>query len=355
MTPSAAQRIRAAVVGAGHMGRIHARTYAKMPEFDLVGVVDCDAARAAAVAAEVGSRPFTSFAEIADRVDAVSVVVPTSAHAEVAEFFIRRKIPVLVEKPLAPTAAESERLARLAAECGGLLQVGHSERFNPAFNAIEGMNLRPKFLECRRVSPFSFRCLDVGVVLDLMIHDIDIALHLSGGRPERIDALGINAVGAHEDMADVRIAFDNGCTAHLSASRLAAKAERTMQVFTQDAYVSVDFLNKSVRIGRKSPMLEAAQAGDNGDGALRKLSVSELTVWQELSPADHEPVLMELREFAGCIRAGSAPRVGGAAGAAAVAVAEAIAAGIRSHRWDGRPDGRVGLIGSTAGRGNGRP
>jgi len=360
---SDANRLRVAVVGVGHMGRLHARTYAKMPQVKLVGVVDTDPARAAKIAEEFGTKPFARADELFGQIDAATIAVPTMHHAKVAEPFLRRRIPVLVEKPLAATREEAEALAKLAGDCECLLQVGHTERFNPAVMALDRLTIHPKFIECRRISPFSFRSIDIGVVLDMMIHDIDIVLHLARSQPQRVDAVGLNIIAKNEDLADARISFANGCVANLSASRLAFKTERKIRVFSEEAYISLDYQKRECRIIKKSPKLDlvhlARQAADGGEdvmAALAGMDFGDLLTFEEIKIDDHEPLLKELEEFTDCVRSGKRPRVSEIEGYQAVACATRILEGIRNHQWDGRPDGRVGLVGTkpeylaTAGR-----
>jgi predicted dehydrogenase len=332
------------------MGRNHVKAYKRLPGVELIGVVDTNPERAKAVGEEFGVRPFGSVTDVIDKVDAVTVAVPTVHHAATAEPFIRRRIPVLVEKPLAATREAAEALAKLAHDHECLLQVGHTERFNPAVMALDRLTIHPKYIECQRVSPFSFRSIDIGVVLDMMIHDIDIVLHLARSEPAKVDAIGLNIVAAHEDMANARVTFANGCVANLTASRLAMKADRRIRVFSEEAYISLDYMKRHCRIIKKSPKLDLVHVlqlieGRDPAEALAGMDFSDLVLLEDAEIDDHEPLLKELEEFCDCVRSGRRPRVSEIEGYQAVACATRIVEAIAAHQWDGRPDGRVGLAG----------
>lgn len=247
------------------MGRLHARTYAAMPEVRLVGVYDVSAAAARAVAGEFGGEVFEDLDALAGRVRAVTIAVPTEHHAAAAEPFLKRGVACLIEKPLARDAAEGRAILELAKRHGALVQVGHVERYNPAVVAVAKLGLRPRYIETLRVSPLPFRSLDVGVVLDIMIHDIDIVLHLVGGaagpaKVERVEAVGAAVVGAAEDACNARLTFADGCVASLSASRLALRPERRLRLFAEDAFVSVDYAKRTGTIARREGNVEAIRA-----------------------------------------------------------------------------------------------
>ena len=237
--------LRVAVIGAGHMGRHHVRIYGELEDCELVAVVDKDLSRARQFAAKHGGQAYASFADVAGEVDAATVAVPTVYHAETAIPLMERGVAVLVEKPLAPDAISARQLLDASKKTGTLLQVGHSERFNPVVQAMLRMELTPRFIETHRISPFTFRSADIGVVFDMMIHDIDIVLHLAKCREYEIDAVGVSVLGDHEDVANARIRFANGTVATLTASRLALKTERKIRVFSPSGYLSMDYQNKS--------------------------------------------------------------------------------------------------------------
>lgn len=245
------ETVRAAVIGVGYLGAFHAEKYATLEGVELVAVVDADPTRSAQVAENLGCRAITDYRELAGQVDAVSIVVPTQAHYQVAEFFLSRGVHVLVEKPFTNTLDEADRLIALAEEGNLCLQVGHLERFNPAVKALEGRVDNPLFVESHRVAPFKPRGTDVSVVLDLMIHDIDIILDLVKRPLERIDASGASVISPHVDIINTRLQFEGGCVANITASRVSRKSERKMRIFQADAYFAVDFEKQKLEIRRK--------------------------------------------------------------------------------------------------------
>src|SRR5688572_13543445 len=241
------------VIGCGRMGKLHARIYSQMPQVRMVGVYDADPDASEAAVAEFGGEVFDHIDKLADRVSAVTIAVPTNAHAAVAEPFLRRGIACLIEKPLAGDVGEAKQIVALARDKNAVLQVGHIERFNPAIRAMQRLDIRPRFIEVTRISPLTFRSIDVGVVLDMMIHDIDIVLMLACSPVARIDAVGVSVIGDVEDICNVRLTFENGCVANLTASRLALKTERRMRVFSHDAYVSLDYQKRYGLVARRTP------------------------------------------------------------------------------------------------------
>jgi predicted dehydrogenase len=244
-------KIRSAVIGVGYLGQFHAEKYAQLDDTQLVAVVDLDRERAMAVAGKTGVQAFTDYREIIDRVDAVSVVVPTQCHYEVAKAFLEKGVHVLLEKPITTTLAEADELIRIATARKVVFQVGHLERFNPVVVALEGIVKQPGFIESIRIAPFKPRGTDVNVVLDLMIHDIDIIQNIVGSKVEQINSIGTPVFTEEEDIANARIQFANGCVANVTASRISLKSERKMRIFQPDAYISVDFQNKTFAVFRK--------------------------------------------------------------------------------------------------------
>lgn len=245
------KKIRTAVVGVGYLGQFHAEKYAMLPNSELVAVVDTDRERAAVVAEKVGTRAVADYRELLGQVDAVSIVVPTQYHYEVAKVFLGQGVHVLLEKPITTTLEEAEELIRVAAENKAVFQVGHLERFNPVVLALEGVVHDPGFIESIRIAPFKPRGTDVNVVLDLMIHDIDIIQHIVGSKVKQINSIGAPVFTEEEDIANARIQFENGCVANVTASRISLKSERRMRIFQSDAYINVDFQNKKVAVFRK--------------------------------------------------------------------------------------------------------
>lgn len=345
--------IPVAVVGVGRMGKYHCQNFAKMAgKARLVGVTDRNFDRAKQIAGEFNTRAFASVDElIAARPAAVSVAVPTSDHLASAEPFLRAGIPVLVEKPLAATLEQARALAGLVNRTGTMLQVGHSERFNPVATAIEQMNIRPRFIETTRISPFTFRSADVGAVMDIMIHDIDIVLHLVGSAVAEVRAVGVNVIGRHEDLANARLTFANGCVANLTASRLALKTDRRIRVFSEQAYVSMDYQKRvglAVVKNENADLLalfRQKNATDLAELAASGVNYTDLLKVRSLQFSDEQPLARELESFLDSVATGSPPAVSVADGLAAMETADAIVRSIREHRWDGRADGPVGLAG----------
>jgi predicted dehydrogenase len=245
------RKLRTAVVGVGYLGAFHAEKYAMLPNSELVAVVDIDLERAESVAVRLGTKAFTNHRDILEMVDAVSVSVPTQYHFEVAKDFLQQGIGILLEKPITTTLEEADELIRMARETGAVLQVGHLERFNPVVMALVGILKEPRFIESIRIAPFKPRGTDVNVVLDLMIHDIDIIQNLINSPIVRIDSIGAPVFTEEEDIANARIQFENGCVANVTASRISLKSERRMRIFQSDAYITLDFQNKKIAVFRK--------------------------------------------------------------------------------------------------------
>ncbi|HUV39743.1 MAG TPA: Gfo/Idh/MocA family oxidoreductase, partial [Planctomycetota bacterium] len=307
--------LRAGVVGVGHFGRHHARVYSELDDVELVGVFDVDRERARTVAGELRTAAFDDLAGLLDRVDVVSVAVPTCDHAAVSAQALERGVSVLVEKPMAATLEEAVALRETARRSEAKLQVGHIMRFNPVVAAVHEMHIEPKFLETQRLSPFSFRSLDVGVVLDMMIHDIDLVLQLTSGGVERVDAVGCAIVGDVEDMCNARIAFDDGAVANLTASRTSLKTLRRARVFSTGAYISMDFVANTGLIIRRSEKwstdtVDMEKLRELSVDQLRQVMTDGLFTVQEMKLDETEPLRAELASFVDCVRNGRAPVVG---------------------------------------------
>ncbi len=244
-------KIKTAVIGVGYLGKFHAQKYAALPDSELIAVCDNNTGNAQKIASELGVEAITDYQGLLDKVDAVSIVVPTQKHYEVAKMFLERSIHVLLEKPITVTVEEAQQLVDIADKNKAILQVGHLERFNPAILALEGTLKEPLFIESHRVAPFNPRGADVSVILDLMIHDIDIILDIVGKPVKRIEAKGVAVLSNDVDIANVRLEFENGCVANVTASRAGMKSERKMRIFQSDAYIAIDFQNKKLGIHRK--------------------------------------------------------------------------------------------------------
>ncbi len=331
-------KIRTAVVGAGKMGAIHAKVYSQLPDTELVAVVDADGNKAAQLAATYHCPACTDCAEILDKVDAVTIATPTTTHLELAQPFLRRRIPVLIEKPLAFSVREGRKIVSLAHRYDTIVAVGHSERCNPVVQAMKRFSIEPKFIEAHRVSPYPFRSTDVGVVLDIMIHDIDIVLSLANSKIRRVDAVGVNVIGNSEDICSARIAFDNGCVANLTASRLALKTERRVHVFTPQAYLSVDYYKKSGIVIKTDPnkdvveWIRAQQARpDFNPASVNWLNLLHI---EPLEIDDKEPIRLEQEAFLRAVRDRSyRPEVSAEEGLAALRCAQQILRAVKKHKW----------------------
>lgn len=240
------KKIRVAVVGVGYLGKFHAEKYAAMDNVALVGVVDCNSDRAAEIGRRVGATPFTDYRDLFGRVDAVSIAVPTPLHFEIGKAFLEQNIDVLMEKPITATIAEADILVDIAAAKSLVLQVGHLERFNPAVRAVKALVNHPLFIESSRMSLYKERGTDVSVVLDLMIHDIDIISHFVHSGIRYCHAMGASVVSDTVDIANAHIEFENGTVAKVTASRIANKNERKIRLFQKDGYISLDFAGRSI-------------------------------------------------------------------------------------------------------------
>ncbi|MFH1999512.1 MAG: Gfo/Idh/MocA family oxidoreductase [Planctomycetota bacterium] len=331
--------LKIAVVGVGHLGKHHARIYSQMPGVDLVGVVDMDQNRAEVVADRHDTRTFPSYHDLPQDLDAVSIAVPTIGHFELSSYFLKKGVSVLVEKPMTATLEEAEELDRIAsATDDAWLQVGHIERFNPAMVAIRGLDIQPKFIESHRLAPYKFRATDVGVVMDLMIHDIDIVLDLCNSDPVRIDAVGGKILSPSEDMANARIEFASGCVANITASRVSFKSLRRTRVFSGESFISLDYEKKYALLVKKSPDLDMSQIDvanlDLTDSdALKKLFMNDLLQIQELRLDEFEPLKKELESFVECVRGNKEPLVPSSHGLRAIRFANKVLESIESHKW----------------------
>jgi predicted dehydrogenase len=318
------------------MGRLHARVYSQMPRVRLVAVCDADKEAAAAVADEFGGTPCDSIAALPSELAAVTIAVPTQFHLETALPLLKRGIACLIEKPLAPSSDQARQIVDAGKAGGAVIQVGHIERFNPAVRAMIRLGIAPRFLEVTRISPLTFRSIDVGVVLDMMIHDIDIVLQLANSTASRIDAVGVSVIGDVEDICNARINFANGCVANLTASRLAMKTERKLRVFSADAYVSIDYQKKYGIFVRRSGNLDSIRdavarirSGEIDD--LSQLNFADLVNIEELQVDDIEPLRAELDAFIDAVGGQAPVPVSGEDGLAAVALAEQIVAAVNAN------------------------
>jgi predicted dehydrogenase len=304
----AANIVTAAVVGVGYLGRFHAEKYAASAKTKLIAVVDSDAARAKEVGAAVGVDALSDYRDLFGKVQCVSVAVPTRRHFQVARDFIEAGIDVLVEKPMTADIGDARELVAAAKAKNVILQVGHLERFNPAIRKLEGVIKEPKFVECHRLAPFVERGTDVDVVLDLMIHDIDVIASLVRSPVSRVEAVGVPVLTDKPDIANARINFANGCIANVTSSRVSIKRERKIRFFQPDAYISIDYEQRRAQIYHKPPP---------GGGWLDIRA-------ENIEIKDGDALADEIDSFLECVRTRTLPLVGGTDGLRALEIASQI-------------------------------
>ena len=293
-------KLRVGVVGVGHLGSLHAKIYRGIENCPLLAICDIDKARLNEISRALNVAGYLDYWEILDKVDAVSIAVPTRLHYKIASDFLRHNVHVLVEKPFTTNLKEADSLIKIAKSRKLILQVGHIERFNSAFSATLKLIKNPKFIECHRLSPFPGRSLDVGVVLDLMIHDIDIILGLVPSKIKKIESVGVNVLTQFEDIANARLTFENGCVCNLTASRVSDEMMRKVRIFQEDTYISLDYKDAKACLYKKS------------DSAIVKV---DLPIEKE------QPLQKELASFIDCVIAHKEPLVSGRIARDALAVA----------------------------------
>jgi predicted dehydrogenase len=301
-------RLRAGVIGVGYLGRFHAQKFAALEEVDLIGVADSDPERAREVGREVGARAFADFRPMLDMVDMVSIVVPTQHHYSVARECLRKGRHILLEKPITQTVAEAEELIALAGEKGLVFQVGHLERFNPAVQALRGVLKNPLFIESHRLASFKPRGTDVNVVLDLMIHDIDIILSMVPSRIKQVNSVGVPVFSEEVDIANARLQFENGCVANVTASRASREAMRKIRIFQPDAYISIDYQARKIAIFRR-------------DGGGTPIPGLPNVTMEEMAFEQSDALMSEIGSFVETVKNGSAPVVSGEDGKRALELA----------------------------------
>jgi predicted dehydrogenase len=304
------KKLRVGVVGVGHIGTNHARLYSEIDSADFAAVYDVDFARANRIAKKFGATAAKSLEELAELIDAASIATPTGTHFAVGRPLLKQGKHLLIEKPITDDTAEASELAELAAQNQLILQVGHVERFNPVLSALEARLKHPRFIEAHRLSPYPDRSTDIGVVLDLMIHDLEIILHLVRSPMQSIDAVGVPVLSRGEDIANARLRFANGCVANVTSSRISPERMRKIRVFQEDAYLSLDYEKQSGEIYRR-------EAG--------KISRDKVAIDRE------EPLKRELVSFIECASTGREPRVSGFQATAALELAVEITKRIASN------------------------
>ncbi|MEA3435432.1 MAG: Gfo/Idh/MocA family oxidoreductase [Thermodesulfobacteriota bacterium] len=304
------KKLRVGVIGTGYLGKFHAEKYARMDDVDLVGIADINKSQAEKIAKKYSVKAYASHKDILDKVDAASIVVPTPAHFKVSRDFLKHNVDVLIEKPITTTIEEADELIGFAESKGLIIQVGHLERFNPAVVALRDYVKKPVFIESQRLSTFKERAADVSVVLDLMIHDIDIISNIVKSKVESIHAAGIDVISKHVDIANARLEFENGCVANVTASRISTRDERKIRLFQRDAYISVDFANHGITIVKK----------DNKDkgSIIPGMGINKLCFNKGDALDD------ELKSFVKAVKKREAPEVTGKVGRDALKIALSI-------------------------------
>jgi predicted dehydrogenase len=333
------KKLRTAVIGAGKMGAIHVKVYSQLPQSQFVGVADVDIAKAKKLAAEYNCLALSEAKDLLGKVDAVTISAPTIHHLNLAKIFIENNVAVLIEKPLASSAAEGRQIVSLANKHGVVVAVGHSERCNPVVQAMKRLDIQAKFIESNRISPYTFRSMDIGVVLDVMIHDIDIILSLAASPVKKIDAVGLNVIGDHEDICNARIVFENGCIANVTASRLALKTERKVRIFSRQAYLSLDYLKKEGVVIKTAPNVDVVkwirEHQLEGDFDFGETNWADLLHIEQLDIDEKEPLRVEQESFLNAILDPSKrPEVTAEDGLAAMQCAEQILASVKAHKWE---------------------
>ncbi|MFH1441156.1 MAG: Gfo/Idh/MocA family oxidoreductase [Candidatus Omnitrophota bacterium] len=293
-------KLKIGVIGVGHLGSIHAKIYKEIPACILTAIADINKPHLEELSQKLGVHGYTDYRDLFDKVDAVSIAAPTKNHYDIASDFLNHKIHTLVEKPFTTDLKQADSLITLAKKNNLILQVGHIERFNSAFSATRELINHPKFIECHRLSPFPNRSLDVGAVLDIMIHDIDIVLGLVDSKIKKIESVGINVLTQYEDIANTRITFENGCVANLTASRVSDEIMRKIRIFQEDTYISLDYKDAKASVYKKSG---------------HSISKQNLPIEKE------QPLQKELESFVQCVINGSKPVVSGEVAREALAVA----------------------------------
>ncbi len=308
--------VKAGVVGVGYLGKFHAEKYSQLPEAELVGVVDIDRDRACTIGDRLHVPAYSDYRELIGKVEAVSIAVPTNLHYAIARTFLQQGVDVLLEKPMTVTLAEADDLIAIAQAQGRILQIGHLERYNAALMAIKDLVHQPLFIESHRIAPFKERGVDVDVILDLMIHDIDIILSLVGAPVTGIDAVGVPVLTGCIDIANVRLRFANGCIANVTASRISAKEMRKLRLFQPDAYLSIDFAQQEVDVFKKLP--------DTDIDGIPQITYENINLPQGDSLAE------EIKAFLRAVRNRKRPDVSGEVGRDALKVALDIIAQIKT-------------------------
>ncbi len=329
------ENIKTGVIGVGHLGRHHARVYSQIPEAQLVGVHDTDSEKAKKIAKEFDTRYFENLSDLVERIDAVSLAVPTTFHYSLAYELLDNGKNLLVEKPITETVKQAEELASLARGKNLILQVGHIERFNPAFKAIENLKLEPKFIESHRLAQFDPRGTDVAVILDLMIHDLDLILSLVKSDVKTIEAMAVSVISDSEDIANARLTFGNGCVANITSSRISARPLRKMRLFQKNSYISLDFLQRSVEIYKLVDVdfvSEEEKKKKTAVGNIPSGKVGKTIIYEKPEIKSEDMLTLEIKSFLDAVKKKKHPKVSGEDGKRALEVALEIVDKAKEHR-----------------------
>ncbi|KAA3613208.1 MAG: gfo/Idh/MocA family oxidoreductase [Calditrichaeota bacterium] len=329
------EKLKVAVIGTGHLGKLHAKLFKQVEQAELIGIYDQDQNKAQELAKELECKSFDSIEQLIDSVDALNIVTPTTTHHEIAKMALNKKKHIFIEKPITKTEKEAQDLIRLAKEQNCIIQVGHIERFNASMLALEDVAINPVFVEAHRLASFNPRGTDVAVILDLMIHDLDLILHLVKSKPVKVDASGVGVVSTNVDIANARIEFENGCVANVTASRISAKKMRKMRIFQRNAYISLDFTDGFSEIFylpepgqasfKDSAMAFSLGQIDQGD---QKRDIN----YTKLQRKDVNPLLNELASFVDSVQNNKPVAVSAEDGLEALKLANAVLEKIAQHQ-----------------------
>jgi len=329
------EKIKVGVVGVGHLGDHHARIFSQIPETELVGVNDVDIEKGKRVAQKYDTRYFEKLDDLLKETDAISLVVPTTVHFSLAQIILENGKDLLIEKPITETVEQAEELINLAVKKNLILQVGHIERFNPAFKAIQSQKPDPRFIESHRLAQFNPRGTDVAVILDLMIHDIDLILSLVKSPIQQIEAVGVSVIAESEDICNARLTFENGCVANVTASRISARALRKMRLFQKESYLSLDLLQKSVEIYR---LVEVDRMSIDEKqrktvvGTIPVEKVGKTIIFEKPNIDDQDMLTSEIKSFLNSVQTRTLPQVTGEDGKKALEIALKIKEKTEAHR-----------------------
>jgi len=329
------EKVKTGVIGVGHLGRHHARVYSQVPEAQLVGVHDTDSEKGQKVAMEFDTKYFENLSDLLERIDAVSLVVPTTFHYALAIDILDRGKNLLIEKPITETVKQAEEVLSLAKAKNLILQVGHIERFNPAFKMIENLALEPKFIESHRLAQFDPRGTEVAVILDLMIHDLDLILTLVKSEVKSIEAAGVSVISDSEDIANARLTFQSGCVANITSSRISARPLRKMRLFQKNSYISLDFLQRSVEIYKLMDVGSIPKEEKDKKTLVGNIPTGEVgktIVYEKPEIKSEDMLTSEIKSFLDAVKNRTHPKVSGEDGKRALKLALEIVNKAKEHR-----------------------